>query len=117
LKLISILINSGLTISAVGDNLIVSPTEYLTDPLRELIRENKAQLLVDVRAAEREAADLFARLVDSIRRCTAVRGDSDANRDGLIAEATNYTPEQQRDLVEHFTEQAAIFTAAARGSV
>lgn len=36
---------AGLTIEAAGDRLIVRPKEKLTDEIRQLIRERKAELL------------------------------------------------------------------------
>ena len=62
-------------------------------------------------------ADPFQALVDSILKFTQVRGDAEANRDALIAEAADFTPEQQADLAEHFNEQADIWAAATRSSL
>ena len=59
----------------------------------------------------------FGALVESIRRCTEVRGDTDANRAALIAEAADLTPREQQEMREHFDEQAAVWAAATgRGS-
>ncbi|MHB1091534.1 hypothetical protein [Thiobacillus sp.] len=46
---------SGLTVTADGDRLIVNPTDRLTDHLRTLIRDNKPDVLV---ALESESAEL-----------------------------------------------------------
>lgn len=56
--------------------------------------------------------DPFAALVEAIRRCTEVRGDTDANRAALIAGAVDLTPREQQDIRAHFDEQAAVWTAA-----
>lgn len=53
----------------------------------------------------------FAALVASIRRCTEVRGDSDANREALIAEAADLTPREQQDMREHFDSEAERWSA------
>ena len=108
MKLLPLLIECGLTLCTDGERLIVTPASEITDPLRELIRNNKADLLIAVRAAEIASADLVA----AIDRCCDMRGDDDRNRAGLIAEASDFTPEQQRDLTEHFDEQAGIWQTA-----
>ena len=51
----------------------------------------------------------YEKLIAAIRTCCAPRGDTDRNRDGLIAEAADYDIDQQIDLTEHFNEQAAIW--------
>ena len=51
--------------------------------------------------------DTFAALVESIRRCTELRGDTEDNRAALIAEAASLTPREQQDMREHFDEEAA----------
>ena len=56
--------------------------------------------------------DPFTALVDAIRRCTEARGDTDANRAALVAEAADLTPREQQDMREHFDEQAAAWAAA-----
>jgi hypothetical protein len=58
------------------------------------------------------AIDPFTALVEAIRRCSEVRGDTDANRAALIAEAVDLTPREQQDMREHFDEQAALWAAA-----
>jgi hypothetical protein len=50
-------------------------------------------------------------MVRSIRRCCAARGDSDAERDALIAEALAMPDYLHADLQAHFAEQARIFRA------
>ena len=60
---------------------------------------------------QKDKRDTFAALVESIRRCTQVRGDTDANRDALIAEASDFTPEQQSNLAEHFDSEAERWKA------
>ena len=99
------LIDAGLTLHVDGERLIVSPASLLDDTLRELIRANKVALL----AAVRDVEVTFSNLVDAIRDCCAVRGDDDRNRDGLIAEAGDFSTEAQRDLTEHFANEAAIW--------
>lgn len=59
---------------------------------------------------------LLPDLVAAINACCDFRGDDDRNRAGLISEASNFTPHQQADLIEHFDEQAAICTRANRGT-
>lgn len=59
-----------------------------------------------------QQVDPFQALVDSILKCTQVRGDMQANVAALIAEAADFTPAQQADLVELFDEQAAVWAAA-----
>ena len=52
-----VLIDAGFTLRADGERLIVTPASALTDSLRELIRQNKADLLTLLaRAVERSRA-------------------------------------------------------------
>ena len=53
-----------------------------------------------------------AALTAAINACCAVRGDDDRNRAALIAESSGLSLKHQRDLIEHFREQAAIWRAA-----
>lgn len=56
-------------------------------------------------------------LIAVIGRCCDARGDDNRNRDALIAEAADLTPEQQRDATQHFEQQADVWAAATgRGS-
>lgn len=102
-------IDAGLSLHADGERLIVSPASLLDDALRDLIRAHKPELL----EAARDADSTYANLVNAINRCCDVRGDDDRNRDGLIAEAGDYSAKAQRDLIAHFNEQAAIWRAAS----
>jgi hypothetical protein len=52
-----------------------------------------------------------AALIEAIRRCCAARGDSDAEREALIAESLAMPDYLHADLREHFEEQARIFQA------
>ena len=101
-------LDAGLHLRTDGDRLIVAPSSLLDDTLRDLIRAHKGELL----AAARDAEVTFANLVDAINRCCDLRGDDDRNRDGLIAEAADYSVEAQRDLIEHFANETAIWRAA-----
>lgn len=114
MKLLPILIEIGFTLSSDAETLVVVPASRLTDPLRDLIRENKVDLLMAVREAERGAAAL----VVAINRCCDLRGDDDRNRDALVAEAAALTPTEQSDMTEHFNEQGALYSAATgRGAL
>ena len=103
------LLDAGLTLRTDGDRLIVAPASLLDDTLRDLIRAHKPELW----AAARDAEVTFAHLVDAINRCCDLRGDDDRNRDGLIAEAGDYAVEAQRNLIEHFANETAIWAQAA----
>ena len=114
MNVLSMLIDAGLTLSTDGDQLVVVPGASITEELRGLIRLHKPDLLDAVRDAEAVAADL----IGAIGRCCAVRGDDDRNRDALIAEAADLTPELQRDATQHFEQEAAVWAAATgRGAV
>ena len=99
------LLDTGLTLRADGERLIVSPASLLDDTLRNLIRANKVELLAAARDAETVAADLIA----AIRTCCAVRGDDDRNRDALLAESASLSREHQLDMTAHFLSEAAIW--------
>ncbi|MES2101673.1 MAG: hypothetical protein V4569_17745 [Pseudomonadota bacterium] len=85
----------GLSIRIDGQNLIVNPRDLLTDELRDAIRADKAELL-----------RLPDALFDAINRCCAVRGDDDANRAALILESIALPAWEQRELRDHFNEEA-----------
>ena len=53
------------------------------------------------------AQSLADALADAINRACDVRGDSDANRAGLLAECAALSPEGQADMLAHFTVEAA----------
>ena len=105
------LIDAGLTLNTDGDRLLVGPASRLTDKLRDLIRMHKVELLAAVREAERATADLIA----SINACCDVRGDTERNRAGLIAEVGDFDQRLQADLVEHFNGEADRWHRANRG--
>jgi hypothetical protein len=48
-----VLVDAGLHLRAEGNRLIVAPAERLTDPLRELIRQHKEELLETARAVRK----------------------------------------------------------------
>ena len=53
------------------------------------------------------------KLIAAIRTCCAVRGDDAANVEALIRESHDYDIDQQHDLTQHFTEQAAVWRAVS----
>lgn len=56
--------------------------------------------------AQRSCTDLAAALATAINRACDVRGDSDANRAGLLAECAALPPEGQADMLSHFLIEA-----------
>lgn len=52
MKLLSVLIDRGLTVEIEGDNLAIYRAELLTDELRQFIRTHKAQLLEELRQGQ-----------------------------------------------------------------
>lgn len=102
------LIDAGLTLSTVGDSLVVRPANLLTDDLRDLIRSNKPALWSAARAAE----ELTDALVLSINQCCDMRGDNSDNRDGLIANAIRLPAAHQAEMREHFEAEAARWARA-----
>ena len=96
----------GLHIKIDGANLIVSPPrERLTDDMRAAIRADKPELL-----------RLPGLLVAAINRCCDARGDDSANRAALILECTALPAWEQRELRDHFNEEAARWKRASRGT-
>jgi len=95
----------GLTVD--GDRLIVTPGSELTDEFREAIRTAKPALL-RILVAER--------LASAINAACLWRGDTEANRTALLAEATDLSLAHQIDLAEHFEDVARIWQAACRGT-
>ena len=55
----------------------------------------------------------YEKLIEAIRDCCAVRGDTDRNRDALLSEAGDYDTEAQLDLIAHFLSEAAIWRAVS----
>lgn len=105
------LIAAGLTICADGGRLIVTPASALTDPLRNLIRGHKAELLA--LAAESEA--LASQVIAAINRACDARCDGSKFRAELLAECAQLTPRLQADAIEHFDAEAEIWKRANRG--
>ena len=106
-----VILDAGLVLNTDHDCLLVGPASLLTDELRDLIRTHKVDLLIAVREAERTTADLIA----SINACCDVRGDTERNRAGLIAEVGDFDQRLQADLVEHFNGEADRWNRANRG--
>lgn len=52
------------------------------------------------------ATRLAGALVEAINRCCDVRGDDDANRQGLLDECRYLPPYEQADLRDHFEQEA-----------
>ena len=59
-----------------------------------------------------DPANATADLIAAITAACRLRGDTDANIAGLIAEAGDYSVKAQRDLIEHFAIEAARWRAA-----
>jgi hypothetical protein len=59
---------------------------------------------------------LTARLLAAIHRCCDVRGDELANRTALLEESAGLPPEQQADLLAHFSIEAIRWGAASGGT-
>ena len=59
-----------------------------------------------------DPATTNADLIAAIKDCCAVRGDDDRNRAALIAECASLSREHQRDMLAHFSSEAAIWRAA-----
>lgn len=97
------LLDLGLTLEAQGDRLLVAGD--LTDPLRDLIRSHKAELMAAVRRAEDETACLLS----AIREATSLRGDSAQQTAALIEDCLRQSRADKLDLTEHFEEQAALW--------
>lgn len=63
--------------------------------------------LAGVASKNGRAQNLAEALAGAIDRACDVRGDSDANRAGLLAECAALPPEGQADMLAHFTLEAA----------
>ena len=90
----------GLEVSA--GKLLVTPASQLTDELRTALRARKPELIELI--ANRST--LAVALAAAINRACDVRGDSDANRAGLLAECAALPREGQADMLAHFTLEA-----------
>ena len=102
------LLDAGLSLRTDRDRLIVTPASLLDDSLRDLIRKHKPELW----AAARDAETVSANLIEAIRPCCRLRGDTDTNIAGLNRESGGYSTKQQRDLTAHFNDQIAIWSKA-----
>jgi hypothetical protein len=63
-------------------------------------------------AGQRSCTDLAAALAAAINRACTLRGDTEANRAGLLAECAALPPEGQADMLAHFTLEAARWGGA-----
>ena len=96
----------GLTLSCSVETLIVAPRSLITDDVRAVIHQHKAVLIGHL---------LAERLATAINTATLARGDTEANRRELLAEALALPAAKQLDLAEHFEDVARIWQAACRG--
>lgn len=78
------LTGAGLSVTASGATLIVTPREVLTDDLRELIRENKNALLATLNGAEARRNRVLAMLAERPGIRYAVLTDAQADPDAVI---------------------------------
>jgi len=85
-----------------GDNLIVAPRAMVTDQMREAILADKPELL-----------RLTSSLVEAIHRCCDARGDDTSNRAALLFECVALPAWEQRELRDHFNQQADLFGGSA----
>lgn len=60
---------------------------------------------------------LATELAAAINRACAARGDDEANRIALLAECAEVSPEDQADLLAHFTLVAIQYETINRGSL
>jgi len=98
---------NGFAVTASGTTVYVAPRESLTDDLRSDIRAVKPELLRIL---------LGERLAIAINSATLARGDTEEQRQALLAEALALPPHQQADLSEHFEDVARIWQAAFKGA-
>lgn len=103
--LISTLKGAGLRVRQEGEALRVSPGHLLTPELREQIAASKADLMELLSGSGDPWPELEAAINDA---CNA-RGDSDANRCGILAEAAALSARHQRDMAQHFRREAGFW--------
>lgn len=65
-RLVHQLMGCGLTVRAEGSALIVEPRNLLTDPLRQFIREHKAELLAELAANDNEHEQTVEKYVEPV---------------------------------------------------
>jgi hypothetical protein len=97
---------AGLHLELGDGKVIVTPRDLLTESLRQLIRDNRDDLLQMLVEAD---GLIHQELITAIHRCCDARGDDETNRAGLIQEAADLPQTHQVDMAAHFDEQAALW--------
>lgn len=65
---------SGLTVTADGERLIVTPADRLTDKTRQLIRDNKPEIVAALKSSSRAIAEAQS-IVDELTHLVRVCGE------------------------------------------
>ena len=100
---------AGFSVRVEDGAVLIKPASKLTADICAAVRAEKAELMMLV--------ELRAALAAAINRACAARGDDDANRIALLAECAERSPEDQADLIAHFTLVAIQYEAITRGSL
>lgn len=102
-RILETLWGQGLTVTlGNGDRLVVSPASALRDSQRELLRANKAPIVVFLRESNDAASDLMTALLAAAMRVCDDHGDGPAARADMERDCLATPPHLRRDLLEHF---------------
>ena len=102
MEALDLLSHHGLTVTVDGGDLLVKPSNRLTDELRNYIREHKPELI--------EVVKSWAALADAIEGCCNARGDADANRQALLNDCRRESANDWPWWTNYFNCEAARWT-------
>jgi hypothetical protein len=94
------LYDAGLSLSAAGQKLLAAPASRLTDELRDLIRDNKPQLMSLLAESHKTTADLLAA---AMRACDQY-GDSEQAREQMRSDCMTTPLHLRADLLAHLNK-------------
>ena len=103
-ELLKLMLKLGLTVTKSPDNLIVvSPTQKLTEPLREQIKACKPALLQRLERDERSGLSAMrAQLLEAVSRACDHHGDTPAMREVGRLETLAIPPGDVAEWLAHF---------------
>ena len=105
-ELLKLMLKMGLTVTKSPGNLIVvSPTQKLTEPLREQIKACKPALLQRLDSDERSGLSAMRQqLLEAVNRACDHFGDTPAMREIGRLETLAIAPDDVFEWLEHFTK-------------
>lgn len=100
---------SGLTVTADGERLIVAPADRLNEEARQLIRDNKPEIVAALKSSSRAIADAQS-MVDELTRLVRLCGERYSFTEAEHAEALAIALADPSDALTCFRGMASKIT-------